>query len=1214
MRTPSHQTRGIAIVIVLAFIVLLTIIVVAFFSRSLLVRQSADASVSQGRADLLAKNAAEIVLTQLQQEIIAGSSQDAARYQANGIWTYMPTAPAAVVPARIGTTDAMPNLVRRSVRSASAQSEEFPGTPYADTTAYPPSTPSKLPKNLASAISTTADARNRPGIALERWNKPMLLGSTLPAAFTAPDWVIVTREGPQAFGTALDPALKDRSLGNPTYALGRYAYTVYDEGSLLDITAAGHPSALSARDKARKGPLPLADLTQIPGVLDADKLVAWRNAATTLTATPSFLDWALDPKINEAFLRVTNGDQTFVGRQDLLAYQQGVGSTVLEPQALQYLTTFSREKNAPSWSPTTPTGSTINYAADADKPASINRNLANVRVKPPVPPLSTPFIRRDGTPAAAGEPLVSRRFPLSKLALVGYSATGDNTSDIYKYFGLTRADDITPWKYDHGQADNILTLDEVATAGREPDFFELLKAAILSGSVGQSGGNTILQTAEIDRKADIHILRIGANIIDQADADSFPTAIEFNGFVDTFGVEDLPYFYRMLDVAFRPDPNGVGKGSAAQLGVWRSFEIWNPHQPQPVGATPLGDPGNPRPEQFRVVAKQGAVTVAAETLKRYPAYSGQDLTKKNQAKAGFYSGDIPPQPAQYYGDTNRFIAKGTPPYDLPSPYPDRTYDPSQDFIPFKIPAGDESTFYRDPGLLNPDVYPGSVDLAEVNPPHKLEQGARIVGISSIGNATGLLDNTPDARLTESRSHPVYTFLNIRPSSTDRVIYELQYLRPGGVTSNPADFLLYQRLPLADDANIRMFDDCGDGSGDAYDSFRSTGNLVSPPPPAQANYRGAGMPRVGLIKIDPRGTRFGASEMYGRLEGNTGLEKFANDKFAPFTFPANEKTSVDGWGAANYPDRKNVGVPASRFLPHSDGGTVWTSNPDPAVPVPQPNDSGEVGFLSVLSDNVDTGMMFYADPDGIVRPGDSWLTSPNAGSTGVDTGFPPTNWSLKTSWSGNNPPPAYHNARPVVLNRPFRSVGELGYVFRDLPWKTLDFFSDKSGDLGLLDVFAIDESEVAAGRVNLNTRHVEILQALLTAALKQEMSTTVNNNTALGAANDEAKELAQEILDKTEPFTNRAELVTFLAGASSLSTHHNKNKIRREAAVRALGGATTTRTWNLMIDVVAQSGRYAANASALSDFLVEGERRYWLHVAIDRFTGEVVDQQLELVYE
>jgi hypothetical protein len=52
----------------------------------------------------------------------------------------------------------------------------------------------------------------------------------------------------------------------------------------------------------------------------------------------------------------------------------------------------------------------------------------------------------------------------------------------------------------------------------------------------------------------------------------------------------------------------------------------------------------------------------------------------------------------------------------------------------------------------------------------------------------------------------------------------------------------------------------------------------------------------------------------------------------------------------------------------------------------------------------------------------------------------------------------------------------------------------------------------------------------------------------------------------------------------------------------------------MIDVFAQTGRYPQSATSLDQFLVEGEKRYWLHVAIDRCTGEVLDQQLEPVTE
>jgi hypothetical protein len=55
-------------------------------------------------------------------------------------------------------------------------------------------------------------------------------------------------------------------------------------------------------------------------------------------------------------------------------------------------------------------------------------------------------------------------------------------------------------------------------------------------------------------------------------------------------------------------------------------------------------------------------------------------------------------------------------------------------------------------------------------------------------------------------------------------------------------------------------------------------------------------------------------------------------------------------------------------------------------------------------------------------------------------------------------------------------------------------------------------------------------------------------------------------------------------------------------------------------VIAQSGRYPPGATSLQNgFVVEGEQRYWIHqpvpgfgaadVAIDRFTGQVIDKQI-----
>ena len=54
----------------------------------------------------------------------------------------------------------------------------------------------------------------------------------------------------------------------------------------------------------------------------------------------------------------------------------------------------------------------------------------------------------------------------------------------------------------------------------------------------------------------------------------------------------------------------------------------------------------------------------------------------------------------------------------------------------------------------------------------------------------------------------------------------------------------------------------------------------------------------------------------------------------------------------------------------------------------------------------------------------------------------------------------------------------------------------------------------------------------------------------------------------------------------------------------------------MIDVIAQRRKYKPNAPDLtaSNFIVEGEKRYRLHVAIDRYDETVIGQQLEEVNE
>jgi hypothetical protein len=126
--------------------------------------------------------------------------------------------------------------------------------------------------------------------------------------------------------------------------------------------------------------------------------------------------------------------------------------------------------------------------------------------------------------------------------------------------------------------------------------------------------------------------------------------------------------------------------------------------------------------------------------------------------------------------------------------------------------------------------------------------------------------------------------------------------------------------------------------------------------------------------------------------------------------------------------------------------------------------------------------------------------------------------------------------------------------------------------------------------------------------------------------------------KTDPITNKSKtaynaataIITNTANGTSVNPAIGRQDVSRlvaatgttigsteeakETVARALAEVSQTRTWGLMIDVIAQSGRYPPSATDLAQFVVEGEKRYWLHVAIDRFTGEIIDQQLEAVYE
>ncbi len=261
-RKALERRTGAALVIVLAFVVLLAGVVAAYLARTSTERQLAHGSFNQIKADQLARSALGIVVGDLKQEIVNGSTSTTI----NHITLYTPTAAANVLPQRSGAPDPIPNLIRRSIQSD----------------------PIALPGvgSRASALSSAPVPPSSPGLTkkgeinVARWNKHYLIPrptgidptDTSPiSAFTAPDWVFVSDQGPTI-------------LSSPTRSvLGRYAYAIYDEGGLLDVNVAGYPPVPSTVPSqfGFKGFLSFADLT-VAGLSSSavSDLVGWRNYAS----------------------------------------------------------------------------------------------------------------------------------------------------------------------------------------------------------------------------------------------------------------------------------------------------------------------------------------------------------------------------------------------------------------------------------------------------------------------------------------------------------------------------------------------------------------------------------------------------------------------------------------------------------------------------------------------------------------------------------------------------------------------------------------------------------------------------------------------------------------------------------------------------------------------------------------------------------------------
>lgn len=1243
----ARRRKGAALVIILAFVVLLAVLVLAFFSRALLARQISNASANQTKVDLLARGAIDVIVSDLRQEIEVGSTSKTT----NQFKSYYPLQPTNMLPARSGnpsftaaTNDPIPNLVRRSVRND-------------------PLAPNLVGVAASAVNSTTDPSANGRTISAARWNAHYLIprqsagSATIDSRpitnFVSPDWVMVTKDGPKTL-TAPDSSV-----------IGRYAYAIYDEGGLLDANVAGFPGGLTNYPSAAtnvvamKGSAALADLSQI-GITNADNLVGWRNYATArpsgslgsyaFDATSYQQYWAhLTNATNSGFLSAptnafnSRSDQIFTSRQALLKFQRAAG---LPQDALQYLGTFSRalEQASIRPDPNRPknTGARLKSDAGLTTTAQLTGWGGNDTydstgaLQDQINPSFLATVRSDGRPVA------KRRFPLSRLVLFEQPVI-DTAADMKRYFGLVWDNTADRWNYVSPDgtmtASRIKTLAEVAAAGREPDFFEVLKAAITCDSLGkQHGGNegqgaparfTSKDTA-IDGYTDLQIFQIGANIIDQADANGYPTAIRTaDGPVGSSGkaeppartisgVEDLPYLYGWMSAWYRTRQLGAADILSSHQPPSSKFPyetatllqpiIWNPHSENG------GTPATSKPTQFRVIA--GGVGMGAVPLAVNPMVCS---TVSSGSAAAWWSGfDPDPTPNAPAFPVNNITAQ-------PQPYVQAVVSPATSWITFQTAASGKANFREPQRLQSPNYPPGSNSAAAA-------EGV----ISTIGNTE--LNDPADTDTLSAQALGIYTGRCwTGPTTAGDLAHS--YLNMGAISRGLRLELQYEDTS----GNFVTYDTIDY----AYctSSLSSSGNLsiVDNDDTASLN---RGM-RTG-VRADPRTNRWGLPTM--RVSPH--WDSRVTFPTAPNVFPADPVFS-SALPMFKWPQGKTLGADGVavtgaflRAIGDNQGGTPKASGWKPMAGSlgPQPFSDLEANLRTVPGGGAsDTtvapgGKMYYTDPDGVLRraAGAFYRTASNDGLPLV---------------TNNN------ESRPVILNRPFRSVAELGYAFRGVAWKDIDFFTPESGDAALLDAFCLNEIDgdegVVAGRVNLNTRQPRVLAALISGVSKAEGG-ILNPTESLGAANalvtwtaDTATQIGG--VAARGPLRNRSELVgkfvstngaiiptggsgpnradvpnvdgslafsgysTALTNGVFATTSDVSIKRRHESVIRALADAGDTRTWNLLVDLVAQTGRYGnSGVTDLSKFIVEGETRYWLHIAIDRFTGEVVGKQIEVV--
>ena len=1332
-KTQSTHCRGSAIIIAISLIVVLSGLVIVLLNRTLNQGSAIQANEQLSKRSMIGDWAETAITSDLIEEMAAGSELIA-------------------VPNSDVDFIMQPNGDRHIQPQASLTKSQVNGR-YLRDFKYKnllKQSKSEIPSFQFTGMKTqshASDVSSEPWLNSHEWNAPFLIPKEYADSLDTPDWVYLDEYGDYV-----------QQHGSPRNAVGRYAYRVYDLGSLVNLNVSGYPTQADEWDYSSKSSPVWIDLKQLPGFKSSfvDDLTSWKLPTVQNLWGKEHDELAISPARQElefgwlndtSGLEPMKGGNVFTSRQDMINYFR---DNKQSPDSLNFVTHYSYSHAG------------VNYFPDTRLPnvefewAQGGNDAYHDRGKSLTERINTaPALHRNEEGA-----LMSQKFPLEKMALVSEAVPGeefpvDKAAEVRRLFGLEWDDIENHWEYVDEEILTFAEYSEVSTpkpVGHEgywgPNFFQVLKAAIHVGSLGRqmnnqgslpnvnfsngalhygfpnfSGRPSPAHTSLLeDGILDHHTLKLGVNIIDQWDKDSFPTRVMHdgvNGFVYHSGIEDLPMLYGSITqsygLGYLPTRFGPSTGQNPtnyQHPLWNSWFLqpilWNMHAPKKIDAQQNVDTfpmalrvlANTSPIQIKVASKQFTSNTQTDWLEEHVETHGGSLPEDYSTLDPYY-GDLTGlyQAGDYYNNAN-FA-------DLSVRYSNQPSDSDAfAFLSFTVnPSHLSNGSFRDPQVIRSDLYPEGVNI--YSSPDRADIPYDLA--ASPGYPFSLLQ--ADTKMTVKGANLADSAVTVAnefyPAGHDRAGYYTDSFNYHG--GRPA---MYSPVEEAWVDQTRWMREGKNGTRGSsvensyYDRNGQRGNIPAEMRQSVVGFRLATLPirmnpfdysKGALIKIDCDSSslhleyqRNGKWIEYDVMQGAItddmlmvqDIERslnlradprtnrwgtFATNMFAvPFTWDSPH--NMNNWVGGFSPFGRHFEMNTDSFGPNVPNFDETLPYFHPAMWKPEISGVGNTTHwvfgktydwnwpiyeekerrlsLEALqwndaNNNLEFNNIAYKDPDGIQRratSGDLLEThDPFRVGQPLFDRDPQDPAQYKDDATMRN-----YRSRPIILDRDFNSVAEMGYAFRDVAFKNIDFMMPESGDKALLDFFSVREAKnstysgepLKAGLVDLNTPHLEILTAILSGTRKVE---DVDNIQASGTdahliARQDADKIARLVYEQGQDqafggFDNFADLISKYDGSGlqyadfqSMSPSLAQNfgeidgriKRRFESVVRALTSNTSTGTWNVLIDVVAQTGRLKSD-KRLDGFVASGQERKWVCLTIDRFTGKVLHRSEEIVF-